>query len=59
VTVVIETVVPVPVHAALGKSMYVTVPPALNAFVRLAESWTDEPTVTGDRETVVVKVGLA
>jgi hypothetical protein len=47
-TVTVETIVEVPVHVAVVKRLYVTVPPAVAVFPdSVAESVTEPPTTTG------------
>ena len=58
-TVTVEMTTPEAVHPASENSVYVTVPPALNPFGRVAESWTGVPTGILLPETVVVMLGAA
>jgi hypothetical protein len=53
------TTVPVPPQVEPEKKLYVTVPPAWNELVSVAESATDPPTVIGLIRREVAMVGLA
>jgi hypothetical protein len=59
VTVTVETSTPETVHPASENRVYVTVPPTLNPFNRVEESWTRVPTGPLLLETVVVMLGVA
>jgi hypothetical protein len=58
-TLTVNTAFAVPPQAPPVNQLYVTVPPAWNPPVILAESETEPPTVIGFAERVVLITGLA